>query len=463
MTTLCWSAAVWAAPPVANINIVSKIYSTGAVRVVPWGLPVVFDASGSFDPDGGPLTFSWKFGDGLIGSGGPSIEHQYTFVGLPAQCVPTLANRIPPDLCPASPDSLTVILTIMDNEGLMTTTTLNLRLRRQDGIPFTDNEREELLTAIADAQATLNRGIQVEKNALKQLDEAVGNLFSARIEVLLSVVSGGFANLKAAASEDERALKNFVKAIKELRNATSPGGLVQRTALPEALKKVADSVLNRAAALDPCCDSKRRQAEENFIRGAGEQLAGDLTAAAEDFFEAYSKLKDVRLPFRIPGDNSDIPVSRPGAPLLEAERALIEHTVATVLTQLGASASEASARKSLQETGKAFSEARTAELSLNFRNAAAQDEGALKTITKAIKNLKGVNVASQVDLTLALRDIVTLALTRAQAKVGITSSVRRALEIFASGLQNLNKNDFSSAADDFLKAYGKLKTAPVTS
>ena len=45
------------------------------------GVPVQFNGSGSTDPDGDPLTYSWKFGDGSTGSGVSPI-HTYSIAGM---------------------------------------------------------------------------------------------------------------------------------------------------------------------------------------------------------------------------------------------------------------------------------------------------------------------------------------------------------------------------------------------
>jgi len=44
------------------------------------GVPVEMDATGSFDPEGAPLTFAWDFGDGSFGVGG-IVSHIYTNTG----------------------------------------------------------------------------------------------------------------------------------------------------------------------------------------------------------------------------------------------------------------------------------------------------------------------------------------------------------------------------------------------
>ena len=43
--------------------------------------PITFDGTGSSDPDGDPLTYSWDFGDGATGTG-PTPSHAYTSLGV---------------------------------------------------------------------------------------------------------------------------------------------------------------------------------------------------------------------------------------------------------------------------------------------------------------------------------------------------------------------------------------------
>jgi hypothetical protein len=44
------------------------------------GVPVEMDATGSFDPEGAPLTYAWDFGDGISGVGG-TVSHLYANTG----------------------------------------------------------------------------------------------------------------------------------------------------------------------------------------------------------------------------------------------------------------------------------------------------------------------------------------------------------------------------------------------
>ncbi|MEM3342244.1 MAG: PKD domain-containing protein, partial [Thermoplasmata archaeon] len=45
------------------------------------GIPVLFDASSSFDPDGDTLSYFWDFGDGEVSSGSALIKHTYKAQG----------------------------------------------------------------------------------------------------------------------------------------------------------------------------------------------------------------------------------------------------------------------------------------------------------------------------------------------------------------------------------------------
>ena len=58
-------------------TVTMKITPPGAVKV---GDSVLFDATGSSDPDGDPLTFNWEFGDGNTASG-MSVSHTYNSQG----------------------------------------------------------------------------------------------------------------------------------------------------------------------------------------------------------------------------------------------------------------------------------------------------------------------------------------------------------------------------------------------
>ena len=66
-------------PPSANRAPVAKTSPNQSARV---NQVVTFDASGSFDPDGDPLTYSWNPGDGTPPVSGVIAAHAYTQPGL---------------------------------------------------------------------------------------------------------------------------------------------------------------------------------------------------------------------------------------------------------------------------------------------------------------------------------------------------------------------------------------------
>jgi len=83
------------APP----TITSPPGSSSPIVVV--NTPANFGA-GAIDPNGGPVTYTWNFGDGATASG-PNVSHTYTTIG-----------------------TFTVTVTIADNSGDVTTTTLQI-------------------------------------------------------------------------------------------------------------------------------------------------------------------------------------------------------------------------------------------------------------------------------------------------------------------------------------------------
>ena len=62
-------------PPVASAGSDQEVFFGGAVDVV------TFDASGSTDPDGDALTYSWDFGDKSSGRG-LKVSHRYLKAGV---------------------------------------------------------------------------------------------------------------------------------------------------------------------------------------------------------------------------------------------------------------------------------------------------------------------------------------------------------------------------------------------
>ena len=65
---------------VVNVNRWPVVITGGPYSGVP-NVPIQFDASASYDPDGDPLTFFWTFGDGGSASG-PTPAHTYAASGV---------------------------------------------------------------------------------------------------------------------------------------------------------------------------------------------------------------------------------------------------------------------------------------------------------------------------------------------------------------------------------------------
>ena len=67
-------------------------------------MPVTFDGSGSFDPDGNIISYDWDFGDGVTGIG-ENPTHTYLTKGI-----------------------YTVSLTVTDNDGFTDTSTMTITI-----------------------------------------------------------------------------------------------------------------------------------------------------------------------------------------------------------------------------------------------------------------------------------------------------------------------------------------------
>ena len=82
----------------ATVNLPPIVVATQSVQYGPGPLLVAFTGSGSSDPENGPLTYLWNFGDGSATSSAPNPSHTFT---------------APPGV----PTTYTVTLTVTDNVG----------------------------------------------------------------------------------------------------------------------------------------------------------------------------------------------------------------------------------------------------------------------------------------------------------------------------------------------------------
>ncbi len=90
--------------PIGVTNLPPAAVATQSVQFGPGPLNVTFSGAGSTDPENGPLTWTWDFGDGATATGAVAA---HTFTALPG--VPT---------------SYTVTLTVHDDQGQPNSTTL---------------------------------------------------------------------------------------------------------------------------------------------------------------------------------------------------------------------------------------------------------------------------------------------------------------------------------------------------
>jgi hypothetical protein len=74
------AALVAAQNPAAIVADQAPVASAGGPYSGTSGVPIIFDGSGSFDPEGDPLTYAWDFGDGSFGRG-MAPSHEYGVAG----------------------------------------------------------------------------------------------------------------------------------------------------------------------------------------------------------------------------------------------------------------------------------------------------------------------------------------------------------------------------------------------
>ena len=193
--------------------------------------------------------------------------------------------------------------------GIVSTATVDLRLRRQKGVPLTEEERGLLDTAIATARLVLDPAEREEDKALGELDDAEDSLIDAREKVTQSQIDSDLAELEDAADQDERALSRFQKAVDALEDAASATAVAQKEALFWTLHTVVDAVFNRLRAVEPSCDEEGRRGLERFGQVAADVAHGDLSSAANTLLKAYSVIQDERYPLGFP---STLPSKKSG-------------------------------------------------------------------------------------------------------------------------------------------------------
>jgi hypothetical protein len=65
-----------------NLPPIAKIVVTGGNNSVEIGELVVFDATGSVDPDGDTLSYEWTFGDGIsVSQASTTVTHAFSTSG----------------------------------------------------------------------------------------------------------------------------------------------------------------------------------------------------------------------------------------------------------------------------------------------------------------------------------------------------------------------------------------------
>jgi PKD repeat protein len=124
-------------PPVAAVS--ASTYS----GVAP--LPVTFYADGSYDPEGGSLSYAWNFGDNSTGSGA-TVAHTYS-----------------------APGTYTATLTVTDNAGLKATKSTTITVTSQTSVTTSTQ-----MSASTSVTLSTNKGGQTQAIAYVTVKDANG-------------------------------------------------------------------------------------------------------------------------------------------------------------------------------------------------------------------------------------------------------------------------------------------------